>query len=99
MKIPWSKQAGFVEIFFASIFNLRGYISQKKQRYVGLLWPQVDNSTPNIMMEGPLNVALKTAHHEGAELDVQCEAGFGKQLRWLSLLLDDFSKFLKDHLI
>ena len=78
---------------------MRGYISQKKQRYGGLLWPQVDNSTPNIMMEGPLNVALKTAHHEGAELDVQCEAGFGKQLRWLSLLLDDFSQFLKDNLI
>ena len=36
--------------------------------------PQVDNSTPNIMMDGPLDVALKTAHHEGAEMDVQTEA-------------------------
>lgn len=36
---------------------------------------KVDNSTPNIMMDGPLDVALKTAHHEGAEMDVQTEEG------------------------
>eukprot|EP00435_Cladocopium_sp_Y103_P006633 s987_g2.t1 len=36
---------------------------------------KVDNSTPNIMMDGPLDVALKTAHHEGAEMDVQSEEG------------------------
>jgi len=41
---------------------------------------KVDNSTPNIMMEGPLNVALKTAHHEGAELDVQCEEGIVEEI-------------------
>ena len=30
---------------------------------------------PTILREGPLKVALKTAHREGAELDVQGEVG------------------------
>ena len=38
---------------------------------------QVDNSTPSIMREGPLTNAMKSAHYEGAETDVQYEAGDG----------------------
>lgn len=43
---------------------------------------QVDNSTPSILREGPLNVALKTAHYGGAELDVQSEAGLRQMFRF-----------------
>lgn len=35
----------------------------------------MDSSVPTILREGPLKVALKTAHREGAELDVQGEEG------------------------
>ena len=80
-----TKASCFVENFPASIFMYFQFERLTQKKHFGRPWPQVDNSTPNIMMEGPLNVALKTAHHEGAELDVQCEAGglkmFGKQLR------------------
>ncbi|CAK9106878.1 Uncharacterized protein SCF082_LOCUS49930 [Durusdinium trenchii] len=41
---------------------------------------KVDNSTPSILREGPLNVALKTAHYGGAELDVQSEEGILEEM-------------------
>ena len=34
---------------------------------------QGDDSTPTILREGPLTVALKSAHHDGAETEVQQE--------------------------
>jgi hypothetical protein len=57
--------------------------------------PQVDNSTPNIMMDGPLDVALKTAHHEGAEMDVQTEAAERAKNRDTEVQFDIKHKFLK----